>query len=394
MLEIIACDNDKKGPSILVVGVGGGGNNAVDRMIEANLKGVNFASVNTDIAVLDSSRAELKLQIGTKLLKGYGAGADPALGEAAAEENEEDIRQMVEGRDMVIITCGMGGGTGTGAAPVIAKICHELGILTMGVVTMPFSFENKPRMIAAEGGVAKLKENVDTLLIIPNDKLLEITDKQMKLRDAFILADSVLKYTIEGISNIVYNRGEINIDFNDVKTTLVNKGIGHLGIGIVNGDGSILEAVKQAVNSPLLDTHIEGAANLLVNTSGDISLIALNEAVSYIKELAGEDVNIIWGTVTGDVFDEDKIVVTIIATGMPEVNRKTAIRPQPTKFELPKMDIPKNTTVPPVKIDPTGKNGFIPYNKPKATVKNQQIDVPIFLRDYSTRQIEAERKNK
>ena len=174
MLEIIACDNDKKCQSILVVGVGGGGNNAVDRMIEANLKGVNFASVNTDIAVLDSSRAELKLQIGTKLLKGYGAGADPALGEAAAEENEEDIRQMVEGRDMVIITCGMGGGTGTGAAPVIAKICHELGILTMGVVTMPFSFENKPRMIAAEGGVAKLKENVDTLIVIPNDKLLEI----------------------------------------------------------------------------------------------------------------------------------------------------------------------------------------------------------------------------
>lgn len=201
MLEIMSSDTDK-GPSILVIGIGGGGNNAVDRMIAANLKGVSFAAINTDVAVLNNSSAEVRLQIGTKLLKGYGAGADPSLGEAAALENEEDIKKLVENKDMVIITCGMGGGTGTGAAPVTARICKELEILTMAVVTTPFSFENKPRMVAAESGISKLKENVDTLLIIPNDRLIEITDKQLKLNDAFIMADSVLKYTIEGISNI------------------------------------------------------------------------------------------------------------------------------------------------------------------------------------------------
>lgn len=371
MIEILDCESDKKGPKIMVIGVGGGGNNAVDRMIDSGVKGVDFASVNTDVDVLDNSKAGIKLQIGTKLLKGYGAGADPALGEAAAEENAEDIRNMVEDQDMVIITCGMGGGTGTGAAPVIAQICHDMGILTMGVVTTPFSFENGPRMTVAKAGIEKLKGNVDTLLIIPNDKLLEITDKQVKLKDAFLLCDSVLKYTIESISNIVYYRGEINIDFNDLKTTLTNKGIGHLGIGMVNEDDSILEAVKQAVNSPLLETSIDGAANLLVNTSGNIGLVALNEAINYIRELAGESVNLIWGNVTGDVFDEEKIVVTIIATGMPEEKetRKKGVITEapimPARLEIPKV------------------------GQPKATVEEKDIDVPPFLSEFAKKYGEA-----
>lgn len=385
MLEIMSSDTDK-GPSILVIGIGGGGNNAVDRMIAANLKGVSFAAINTDVAVLNNSSAEVRLQIGTKLLKGYGAGADPSLGEAAALENEEDIKKLVENKDMVIITCGMGGGTGTGAAPVTARICKELEILTMAVVTTPFSFENKPRMVAAESGISKLKENVDTLLIIPNDRLIEITDKQLKLNDAFIMADSVLKYTIEGISNIVYNRGVINIDFNDVKTTLIGKGVGHLGIGTVDEDGSILDAVKQAVNSPLLDTCIEGAENLLVNTSGNVNLIALNEAISYVRELAGPDVNLIWGTVSGDIFEKDKIVVTIIATGMPESKKKSLTESQ-AWFKISEKNkissqciLDSSTFSRPEKYDLAKVDGAS-LVKPLHAVEEKQISIPTFLTD-------------
>lgn len=308
-------------PRIMVIGVGGGGNNAVDRMVEAGLMEVSFAAVNTDLAVLNNSKAEQKIQIGSKLLSGYGAGADPSLGEAAAQESEEELSALVEGYDMVILTCGMGGGTGTGACPVIAKICKEKGILTVAVVTLPFFFEGNPRLLAAQNGMEKLKSQVDTILTIPNDKLLRITEKQLMLEDAFMLADSVLRYTIEGISNIVFNRGTVNIDFNDVKTTLRNKGEGHLGIGMCGQDGSILDAVKQAVNSPLLETTIQGAENILLNTEGRINLITLNEAVSYVKELAGGNVNVLWGTVTSKDHDPDKIVVTLIATGLQ--NNKT-----------------------------------------------------------------------
>ena len=349
------------GPSILVVGVGGGGNNAVDRMICGNSCGVAYAAVNTDIAVLEHCQAPIRQQIGMKLLKGYGAGADPSLGEAAAMENEEDLKNMVEGRDMVIITCGMGGGTGTGAAPVLAKCCKALGILTMAVVTMPFAFENKPRMAAAESGVLRLKEQVDTLLVIPNDKLLGLSDKPLDLDEAFLMADSVLKYTIEGISGIVYNRGTVNIDFNDVKTTLANKGIGHLGIGTAEEDGSILEAVKQAVNSPLLDTSIKGAANLLVNTSGKVSIVALNEAIGYIRELAGDNVNVIWGTVPSPAYGEGKIVVTVIATGMPE-------------------EPPADNSISPNAIS---SDSVPTYVTPRAVSQSQKLSIPAFLLNYA-----------
>lgn len=316
MLEI-KCDNTAIGPKIVVIGVGGGGNNALDRMIGADLSAADYVAVNTDAQVLDACKAVKKIQIGKKLTKGYGAGADPEIGETAALENEEEIKAVMEGADMCILTCGMGGGTGTGATPVIAKCCKEMGILTVAVVTTPFTFENTPRITAAKNGIEKLQTNVDTLLVIPNDKLIGLSEKPLLLDDAFEMADSVLKYTIEGITNIVRNRGVVNLDFNDLRTTLTNKGIGHLGIGTIDVESSVLEAVKQAVNSPLLETSIEGAENLLINTSGRVNITALNEAISYVRELAGEKVNIIWGTVTEENYDKEKIVVTLIATGMP-----------------------------------------------------------------------------
>ena len=317
MLEI-KCKNHGDVPKILVIGVGGGGNNALDRMISSCSSPVEYVAVNTDIQVLNASKAGTKIQIGEKLTKGYGAGADPNVGEAATIESEEAINEVIKGADMCIITCGMGGGTGTGAAPVIAKCCKDAGILTVGIVTMPFSFENTPRISAAQSGLEKLKANVDTLLVIPNDKLVGLSEKPLLLEDAFEMADSVLKESIEGITNIVCNLGVVNLDFNDLSTTLKNKGIGHLGIGVVDSDSSILEAVKQAVNSPLLDTSIEGAQNILINTSGKVNIVSLNEAIGYVRELAGSAVNIIWGTVTQENYDADKIVVTLIATGMSE----------------------------------------------------------------------------
>lgn len=333
MLEI-KCDNTTIGPKIVVIGVGGGGNNALDRMIEADLSAADYVAVNTDAQVLDACKAEKKIQIGKKLTKGYGAGADPEIGETAALENEEEIKAVMEGADMCILTCGMGGGTGTGATPIIAKCCKEMGILTVAVVTTPFTFENTPRITAAKNGIEKLQANVDTLLVIPNDKLIGLSEKPLLLDDAFEMADSVLKYTIEGITNIVRNRGVVNLDFNDLRTTLTNKGVGHLGIGTVDVESSVLEAVKQAINSPLLETSIEGAENLLINTSGRVNITALNEAISYVRELAGEKVNIIWGTVTEENYDKDKIVVTLIATGMPGEKKVTKEVQRPIEKEL------------------------------------------------------------
>ena len=309
-------------PEIVIIGIGGGGNNALDRMIASNTSKVKYIAINTDVQVLNNCQAEVKIQIGEKLTKGYGAGAAPEIGEAAAIESEDEIRKAIEGADLCILTCGMGGGTGTGAVPVVAKYCRDIGALTIAVVTMPFSFESMPRILSAENGIQKLRENVDTLLVIPNDKLIGMSEKQLLLEDAFLMADSVLKYTIEGITNIIYNRGVVNIDFNDLKTTLANKGVGHLGIGTVDTGTSLLEAVKQAINSPLLDVSIVGATNLLINTCGKINLITLNEAINYVRELVGGKVNVIWGTVTNEEFDEDKIVVTLIATGMPETGKE------------------------------------------------------------------------
>lgn len=369
MLEI-KCDNFVEGPKIMVIGVGGGGNNALDRMIDSQLRGVDYVAVNTDIQVLNACKADTRIQIGKKLTKGYGAGADPEIGETAAVENEEDIRTAVQDSDMCIITCGMGGGTGTGAAPVIAKCCRDAGILTVGVVTTPFSFENTPRITAAQNGIEKLKTNVDTLLVIPNDKLIGLSEKPLLLEEAFEIADSVLKYTIEGITNIVHNKGVVNLDFNDLRTTLLNKGIGHLGIGTVDVECSVLEAVKQAINSPLLETSIEGAENLLINTSGKVNIVALNEAISYVRELAGDKVNIIWGTVTKADYDEEKIVVTLIATGMADQNKTSKVAVKSTVRSTVK------SAGKPAESDFVLKNYRMPVPK-----KEIELVVPPFLQE-------------
>lgn len=307
-----------KGPTIKVIGVGGGGNNAINRILENGKphENVQYVAVNTDEQVLTDSKAQEIVQIGTKLTGGYGAGADPETGEAAARESEDEITDTVTGCDMVILTAGMGGGTGTGALPVIAEICRNKGILTVAVVTTPFSFEGESHTLVAENGMESLKKNVDTLLIIPNDKLLDITDKPFYLEDAFQMADQVLRDTINGITGIIFNTGMINLDFNDIRTTMLNKGIGHLGIGRVEAGGSVIDAVNAAIKSPLLDADITGASNIMINSSGRINLNELNEAVTYIKEIAGANVKLIWGTVK-DSSDDDSIVVTVIATGMP-----------------------------------------------------------------------------
>jgi len=361
MIEVQEKDN-RKHPNILILGVGGGGNNAICRMLEADsassLHQVSFAVVNTDLQVLNSCNVEKKVQIGKKLTGGFGAGSDPSIGEASATESREELNELIKGYHMVILTCGMGGGTGTGAIPVIAQLCKEANILTVAVVTLPFSFESQPRILAAQHGVETLKQHVDTLLVIPNDKLLTFSSKPFYLEDAFATADTVLRHTIAGITNIIYNQGIINLDFNDLKMTLSNKGIAHLGIGTVNADASILEAVKEAINSPLLETNISGATNILINSSGKINLLELNEAISYVRELAGQNVNIIWGTVTDSNNAEEKIVITLIATGMEEKNAATA------------KELPFKASVPPV-IEPHQEK----------IVRPQQIDIviPSFL---------------
>lgn len=324
MLEIKNSEHSHSNkPVISVVGIGGGGNNAVDRMIEAGLENVNFIAVNTDYQVLEDTQAPVKLAIGSKLTGGFGAGSDPDVGAASAEESTEEIQEALSDSNMVILTCGLGGGTGTGAIPVIAQICRELKILTIAVVTLPFTFEGGPKQALAQAGLDKLRDNVDMLLVIPNDKLLSFSERNFYLDDAFVMADNVLKYTIEGITNIIFGKGMINLDFNDIKTTLSDKGIGHLGIGRISRDGSIMDAVRQAIESPLLDTDITTAGHILLNTSGRINVLELNEAVSYIKDITNPNVSILWGTVT-DRSNPDEIVVTLIATGLED----KSIKPQ------------------------------------------------------------------
>ena len=298
MLEIKIPESETAA-RIIVVGVGGAGNNAVNRMVDESVAGVEFIGVNTDKQALQYCKAPTAMQIGEKLTKGLGAGAKPEIGEKAAEESSEDIQQAFKGADMVFVTCGMGGGTGTGAAPVLAKIAKELGILTVAIVTKPFRFEAKQRMQNALSGIEKLKENVDALIVIPNDKLLELVDRRTTMPEALKKADEVLLQAVTGITDLINVPGLINLDFADVQTVMKDKGIAHIGIGKAKGDDKALEAVKQAVASPLLDTSIEGASDVIINVSGDISLIEANEAASYVEELAGENANIIFGAIPG-----------------------------------------------------------------------------------------------
>ena len=299
MLEIRTTEADASA-KIIVIGVGGAGNNAVNRMIDENIGGVEFVGINTDKQALQLCKAPTLIQIGEKLTKGLGAGAQPEVGQKAAEESAEELSAAVKGADMVFVTCGMGGGTGTGAAPVVAKISKDMGILTVGVVTKPFKFEARTRMANAESGIEKLKENVDTLIVIPNDKLLEIVDRRTTMPEALKKADEVLQQAVQGITDLINVPGLINLDFADVKTVMVDKGIAHIGIGTATGDDKAIEAVKQAVTSPLLETTIEGASHVIINISGDISLIEANEAASYVQELAGDNANIIFGAMYDD----------------------------------------------------------------------------------------------
>ena len=274
---------------IIVIGVGGAGNNAVNRMVEESIGGVEFVGINTDKQALTLCKAPTILQIGEKLTKGLGAGAKPEVGEKAAEESIEELKQIMEGADMVFVTCGMGGGTGTGAAPVVAGVAKEMGILTVGVVTKPFKFEARTRMSNALMGIEKLEENVDTLIVIPNDKLLEIVDRRTTMPEALKKADEVLQQAVQGITDLINLPALINLDFADVQTVMTDKGIAHIGIGEAKGDDKALEAVQQAVSSPLLETTIEGASHVIINISGDISLMDANDAASYVQNLAGED---------------------------------------------------------------------------------------------------------
>lgn len=301
---------------IKVVGVGGGGNNAVNRMIDSGLKGVEFISINTDKQALYLSKASCKIQIGDKLTRGLGAGADPEIGLKAAEETRDEIVQAIKGADLLFVTAGMGGGTGTGAAPVVAEIARELGILTVGVVTKPFSFEGKKRTVHAEQGILKLKERVDTLVTIPNDRLLQVVDKKTPITEAFRVADDVLRQGVQGISDLITIPGLINLDFADVRTIMTNRGLAHMGIGRCGEDNRAVEAAKQAISSPLLETTINGATGVLLNITGgpNLTLYEVHEAADQVKQAADPDANIIFGAVIDQNLGDD-IIITVIATG-------------------------------------------------------------------------------
>lgn len=317
MSPMLQFDTPAENPAVIkVVGIGGAGCNAVNRMIDAGLHGVSFIAVNTDSQALKSSKAETTIQIGEKLTKGLGAGGNPEVGQKSAEESLENIENTLAGADMVFITAGMGGGTGTGAAPIVAKAAKLSGALTVGVVTKPFSFEGRKRKEHAELGVKFLKNYVDSLVVVPNDKLLQIADKNTSMIQAFSLADDVLRQGVEGISSLISDAGIINLDFADVKTVMTDKGIAHMGVGIASGEDRVQKAIQAAVESPLLETTVKGAKAVLLNVTGgyDLGMLEFNDACDFIAQEADEDAIIIVGTTVSEAL-EDKIKVTVIATG-------------------------------------------------------------------------------
>ncbi len=386
MLEIKTNDAEAAA-KIIVVGVGGAGNNAVNRMIDESIDGVEFIGINTDKQALQLCKAPRLLQIGEKLTKGLGAGAKPEIGEKAAEESSEEITAALKGSDMVFVTCGMGGGTGTGAAPVVAKIAKDMGILTVGVVTKPFRFEAKVRMTNALNGIEKIKDNVDTLIVIPNDKLLEIVDRRTTMPDALKKADEVLQQAVQGITDLINVPAVINLDFADVQTVMKDKGIAHIGIGSGKGDDKASEAVKMAVESPLLETTISGATHVIINVSGDITLADAADAADYVQNLAGDEVNIIFGAMY-DANKSDSCTITIIATGLEDAG---ANAPTYKQGYLPSSSfqgktvrgtgvsfMPNNTTSTPLKNIPG-------INKPgdiRSSVEEKTLKIPDFLQKH------------
>lgn len=304
---------------IVVIGVGGGGNNAVNRMIDENIGGVDFVGVNTDMQTLELCKAPIKLQIGEKLTRGLGAGGRPEVGEQAAQESAEDIAAVVKGADMVFVTCGMGGGTGTGAAPVVAEIAKEMGILTIGIVTKPFKIEAKKRMQNALGGIERLKENVDTLIVIPNDRLMGLLERRTSFEAALWKADEVLQQSVQGITDLIKGAGIINLDFADLSTVMKDKGVAHIGIGVSKGEDKAVTALKQAIESPLLETSINGASDVIINFSGEVSLDEVYSAVESVEQLVGEEANIIFGVLGATPEMGDELKITVIATGIQEM---------------------------------------------------------------------------
>jgi len=341
--------------NIKVIGVGGGGNNAVNRMINSGLKGVEFIAINTDAQALQMALASNKIQVGAKLTKGLGAGANPEIGQKAAEESRDEIEQVLRGSDMVFVTAGMGGGTGTGAAPVVAEVAKEIGALTVGVVTKPFTFEGRKRMNQAEKGIEELKNKVDTLITIPNDRLLQVVEKHTSIVEAFRIADDVLRQGVQGISDLIAVPGLINLDFADVKTIMKETGSALMGIGSASGDNRAVEAARLAISSPLLETSIEGARGVLLNITGggSLGLFEVNEAAEIISQAADGEANIIFGAVIDEQMDEE-VRVTVIATGF-ETQKATAARKKEKEDDDKGLEI-------------------------KPFANNDDLDIPAFLR--------------
>ncbi|WP_178412110.1 cell division protein FtsZ [Peptostreptococcaceae bacterium] len=369
---------------IKVVGVGGGGSNAVDGMVDAKINGVDFISVNTDKQALCRSKAEYKVQIGEKLTKGLGAGADPEVGRKAAEESKNEIIKLLEDSEMVFITAGMGGGTGTGAAPVIAQLAKEMGKLTVGVVTKPFTFEGKKRMKQAELGIEELKSKVDTLITIPNDRLLQVVQKNTSMLKAFSIADDVLRQAIQSVSELIKVPGIINLDFADVKRIMGDKGLAHIGIGSAKGDNKAIEAVRQAIESPLLETSIVGARGVILNISGglDLSLVEINEASNIIYESCHEDVDLIFGA---NVKEElgDEVTVTVIATGFDPDMQKVAKEAEKVIRRELDSDIATVETSSEEKEEPTPS---ITSTVGEANIEDDyDMEIPPFLRNRKRR---------
>ena len=346
-MEFSMDESKSTGANIKVIGVGGGGGNAVNRMIAEGVKGVEFIVANTDVQALQASDADVKIQLGPKLTKGLGAGSTPEVGGKAAEESQQTIASALEGADMIFVTAGMGGGTGTGAAPMVAQIAKEQGALTVGVVTRPFTFEGPKRARFAAEGVANLKEHVDTLIIIANNRLLDLVDKKTPMMEAFNEADNVLRQGVQGISDLITSPGYVNLDFADVKTVMQNQGSALMGIGSASGENRTEEATKKAISSPLLETSIDGAEQVLLNITGgpDLSLFEAQAASQIVTEAANDDVNIIFGTsIDNDL--EDSVRVTVIATGIDKKAGRASLHRQPvrTSFEAPTSSVNTTTT--------------------------------------------------
>lgn len=352
--------------TIKVIGVGGAGNNAVNRMLDQGIKSVDFIAVNTDRQALQKSKASTKIQIGEKITRGLGAGANPDVGAQSAEESKTELSEVLRGADMVFVTCGMGGGTGTGAAPIVAGLAKEMGILTIGVVTKPFTFEGKKRLAQAERGIENLKAKVDTLIVIPNDKLLQIIDRKTSMAEAFLMADDVLRQGVQGISDLITVTGTVNLDFADVKTIMLNTGMAHMGTGRASGENKAEDAAKEAIQSPLLETSIEGARGVIINITGgeDLGLQEVNTAAELIQRSVDPEANIIFGTVI-DPNMNDEIKITVIATGFD----------QPDETKSPLLDSLSSSTSKPWEK----KVSSIPSSQDLSSSQND-LDIPSFLR--------------